>query len=247
METLYKYHDGTILVKTDIQHIIKTPIWKGNRILDTAHVDSLRESLKMQKKSAEFLDSGYYIIRFSEKDAAGNIITQEYLIDGQHRQAVARSELESRLCVNFPVTCRIATVYNEADAICLFNAINNSKPIQFKEDLTQIINRYIEHLVNVWGTKRMPYIRSTKTTRPYCFTDDIRKELAAHEEDVRRMDPADFMAKVQGWNGRRLREIELELTQKGCKDSSIKERAVKMGWALGVSTKFGWIAECLSD
>ena len=220
METLYTYHDGIILVKTDIQHIIKTPIWKGNRILDTAHVDSLRESLKIQKKSAEFLDSGYFIIRFSEKDAAGNLITQEYLIDGQHRQAVA---------------------------IRLFNTINNSKPIQFKEDLTQIINRYIERLVNIWGTKRMPYIRSIKTTRPYCFADDIRKELMTREEDVRRMDPADFVAKVQGWNGRRLREIELELTQKGCKDTSIKERAIKMGWALGVSCKLAWIAECLSD
>jgi hypothetical protein len=171
------------------------------------------------------------------------------LIDGQHRRGAVKMELD--FCEDFPITCCITRVQNEAEAIRKFNEINSSKPIQFKEDITQIANRFIESLVNMWGTKYLDYIRSRKTNRPYCYVEDIRACLISYETLLRKQkDVETFMERVKKWNDTRIREIELEFTgitgDRVIKDSGIKERALKMGWTLGVDAGNIWIKECLT-
>ena len=244
MEILHTYTDGSILILTDIREILTTAVWNGNRILDTSHVASIKNSLKLQGLSIENLDSGYHIIRYKEQDATGAEIIQEYLIDGQHRRAVIADEIG--FSINFQVTCRVTTVKDEFEAIQTFNRINNSKPILFKEDATQIANRFIEKLVALWGGKK--FIRSSKTTRPYLHVDDIRKSLLSCETKLRASSPDDFMKKVIVWNQRKTREIELEITLNSrtqIKEYNLKDRALKIGWVLGIDTALPWVSACL--
>jgi hypothetical protein len=246
-EILHTYSDGSQLMRMSIRQILATPTWQGNRILDAKHVLEIQESLRSKGKNITHLDSGYHIIKFKEIDAAGNEIEQSYLIDGQHRKAVIEADIQ--LFEDFTVTCCVLKVDSEFDAIQKFNEINSSKPIQFKEDITQIANRFIESLVKMYGNKKLNFIRNGKTTRPYCSVDDIRKTLLANEYALRRcLSPEYFIKNVEKWNRQRLLEIELEFTQNDngrIKDANIKERAQKMGWVLGVDQGFIWIRQCL--
>lgn len=245
---LHKYADGTELVRTTMQRILRTPVWHGNRILDVKHVQEIKDSLKASERTILNLDSGYHIVIFNEIDAVGVAVQQSYLIDGQHRRAVVESELP--LFDDFDVTCSITRVQNESDAISKFNEINSSKPIKFSEDIAQITNRYIQKIVQMYGTKKLNYVRNGKTTRPYCSVDDIRTCFLAYEKDVRACPSVEhFMKKLEKWNSNRLTEIELEISgisTRPVKDTNIKERALKMGWTLGIDYQFRWIKDCLS-
>jgi len=250
MDTLHTYFDGTKLVRTTFLNIRDIPTWKGNRILDTTHVREIILAIQKNRKDIRQLDSGYHIITYSETDAIGNPVEVSYLIDGQHRREAIKMELG--LCENFQITCCITHVSNEAEAIQKFNEINSSKPIQFKEDITQIANRFIEPLVKKYGTKQKDFIRSKKTTRPYCYVEDIRQTLIYYENLLREQKDADkFMDNVRIWNERKLRDIEIELSGiihgRAIKDTGIKERAIKMGWVLGVEGNYSWIKECLES
>ena len=245
---LHKYNDGTELVCTTIQHILRTPVWHGNRILDVKHVREIKDSLKMNDRSIKNLDSGYHIIVFNEIDAGGVSVQQSYLIDGQHRRAVIEQELP--LFEDFNVTCSITYVQNESEAIAKFNEINSSKPIKFSEDISQITNRYIDALVRIYGNKKLNYIRNGKTTRPYCSVEDIRTHFLTLEKEVRSCPSADhFIKNLEKWNSIHLTELELEISgiaSRPIKDMKIKERAIKMHWVLGIDYHFKWIKDCLT-
>jgi hypothetical protein len=206
---LHKYADGTELIRTTIQRILRTPVWHGNRILDVNHVQEIKESLKAKSRSIQNLDSGYHIIIYNEIDAAGVCIQQSYLIDGQHRRNVIEQELS--LFDDFDVTCSITHVENESEVITKFNEINSSKPIKFNEDIKMIINRYVDMLVKIYGNKKLNYIRNSKTSRPYCSVDDIRNHFMTQEKLVRLCPSVEyFMKNLEKWNSNRLTEIELE-------------------------------------
>lgn len=248
MKILHKYSDGSTLVQMSIHDILSTPVWKGNRIMDIQHVQKIKDSLNQNSKTIKNLDSGYHIIKYLETDAAGNQIEQAYLLDGQHRRSVVESEI--MLCEDFPVTCIITHVESEIDAIRKFNEINCSKPIYFEEDISMIINRFLESLLIIFGGKKN-MIRSSSTSRPYCSVEEIRRVMMTMEDAVRSCRSVKhFMKNVIKWNERRVSEIQLELTGitgKTVRDENIKSRAVKLGFALAVVNGLPWIEKCLKE
>lgn len=240
---LHTYADGSKLIRTSIQWLLKLQIWKGNRILDHDHVKMIRDGLVRDGTTIRSLDSGYQIIVYDEEDALGRTVQQRYIIDGQHRFTVIQE------CISpfedFPITVVEKTVANEAEAVEYFNRINASKPLQYKEDPNLVVNRFILAIEKAFTSKKKP-IRISKTKRPYICIDDIRRELLKHVDVLRNMRAEVFIAKLLAWNEKKLKELELELSYMTMtKDKSIKETAVEIHFALGVQNRATWLIDSL--
>jgi hypothetical protein len=243
MECLHKYSDGSKLIRTTIQQVLAIPIWKGNRIIDTAHVQRIRESIDVDGTHIGSLDSGYRIIVYNEEDAVGNKIEQRYIVDGQHRIAVIKELIG--FCEDFEVTCIEKCVANEADAIEYFNKINNVKPIQYEEDPVILTNRYIQAIVLSFPGKKN-LIRSGKTKRPYLYIDDLRKALQINLARLRKVPAGEFVKRMHIWNNRNCTELEIKLLHSDIvKDRAILESALQMKFTLAVDLTYKWIHDIL--
>jgi hypothetical protein len=91
---IHTYHNGATLHKITVKELLKIPIWKGNRILDLAHVAEIQKAIG---SNINHLDSGYYIVEYEELDATNTPVLQSYIIDGQHRAAVLKEHFDTTL------------------------------------------------------------------------------------------------------------------------------------------------------
>lgn len=243
MNVLHTFHDGSTLVRLPMSEILATPVWKGNRILDRSHASKISSSVK----DIQILDSGYQMIVYKEYDNGGVLVEQKCLIDGQHRAEVVRQRwaqakqaMESlgvSTSQDFPVLCRIKTVETESDAIVYFNALNNTKPLQFDEDVNLQTNRILSALEGEFNqNKKKPFLRHTKMMRPYIYTDSLRKALEPYVTHICAMGIPRFVERVRTWN-----DTHIALPSK----DGTAEAAKKLGFFLGYRAKFPWILECL--
>jgi hypothetical protein len=242
-EILHVYNDGSKLVRMSVHTLLATPIWCGNRIIDMAHVQAIKDAITADDTSVRSLDSGYKIITFTEDDAAGKPVEARRIIDGQHRVEVIRGLLQ--LCDDFTVTATIKNVESESDAVDYFNKINNSKPIHYEEDPKLVVQRYMKALDESFP-KKAKFFREAKTRRPYVQKAELIDALVKHANQLRKIKPDAFAKHVVNWNVRHLEEIKLEpAIVKVVKDAGIKTHAVEIKFALGLDTRFKWIEEVL--
>jgi len=246
---LHTLHDGSTLHVMSAQALIQVPVWKGNRILDTVHADSIQKAVG---SNVQRLDSGYRIIYIEEGDAAGKTIYQPYLIDGQHRAEVLRRHFTESLCEpDFPVLVTVYQVDNESKAIAFFNAINHCKPQMWRLDPNLIINKYVEALVKRFGSdKKKLFLRPGTTRRPYLSVDTVRFGLRLSIEDLKQTDEevAAFVEAVDRWNKKELAEATMRLAAGGgIRDVVSLERAVEVGFMPAFDGTHRWIWESLGD
>lgn len=236
--TLHTYADGSKLIRTSIRNLQAIPIWKGNRIIDNAHVHRIITILERDGTDVSHLDSGYKVITYDEEDAGQNTIRQSYVVDGQHRLAVIE-EIGDGLV--FDVTYTVKEVADEAEAIEYFNKINTAKPIQFEEDPNLIVNRFINAIVSAFPAKKK-LIRSTKTKRPYLFVEDLRTNLTRYVDRLRHTRPEIVAREVVEWNTARCSELELELAMiPTARNVGIKQQAIALQFALAVDGTCDWL------
>lgn len=243
--TLHTYNDGSKLILLTARSLCAIPIWKGNRIIDTEHVENIRRQVGHNIRR---LDSGYRIIQYTEVDAEGRSVIQKYIIDGQHRISVLKDFFAQNLCEeDFPLTATEISVNSEAEAINYFNTINNAKPIQFKEDPNLIINKYIAKLSETFQQtdKKVPaLIRSTATRRPYLHVDAIRDVFMRYIETLKLVPLDQFATALRAANKRQLRLLELQLATGGLKkEQTVAERCIEMKFALAFDPKFEWVRD----
>lgn len=245
MEVLFTYKNGSKLIKTTMRFILDIDNWNGNRILDKTHVESIKNSLKLNGKSVHYLDNGYHIVFFDEKDAGDNCVSVYKLVDGQHRREVVREMIE--LFEDFPVTAIIKNLENESEAIQYFNTINHSKSIQIELDPKMIINPFIAALVE----KYPKMIKSINTKSPYLSVDILRQGLEKYITQLKNINPNLFCEKVDEWNKKEVKKLELEminipLKKKG-NQKTAKELAYEYSFALNINTKLPWISSVFSS
>lgn len=242
-EILHTYNDGSKLVRMSVHTLLSTPIWCGNRIIDMAHVQAIKDAICITATSICALDSGYKLITFMEEDAAGKPIEVRRIIDGQHRIEVIRALLP--LCDDFIITATVKHVESEADAVDYFNTINNSKPIQYEEDPKVVVQRYMKALDESFP-KKAKFFREAKTRRPYVQKSELIQVLVKYANQLRKHKPDVFAKEVLAWNVKHLKELELEELMEGSvKDAGIKGHAVEIKFALGIDTHFKWIEQVL--
>lgn len=256
METaLHTYSDGSTLVKTTIQQILKIPVWKGNRILIREHVRNIASQVG---GNLRLLDSGYHCIVYPEVDAVGNRIDQRYLVDGQHRAEVIREYLsachglmeditgtrsvqtaQSALSFDFPCTMRVIVVGSETEAIEYFNTLNNAQPIRFDADPNLAVNATILALEKEFNTtKKNLAIRQTKTKRPYLHVNDLRAVLLPFADKLTRTRIPEFVKAVRAWN-------EAECATR--KADTVGEKCHTLKFFLAYYPDLRWVRECLSQ
>jgi len=221
---LHTYNDGSILKKTTIQALMKIPNWKGNRILDEEHAEKLADSIERM----ELLDKGYSVIVVEEPNAAGKMIQQRYIVDGQHRLSILRKTF---MLGDFPATVTEKHVKSESEAIEYFNSINSCKPMEWKDPM-MVVNRILVALENEFnaGLKKSDLlIRNAKTVRPFLCVDDVRQALIPLADRLKKVKPAEFVANVRAWNTRKLTELELAVS---VKPDSMAEKCIFRKFAL---------------
>ncbi len=238
MEILHIYHDSSILFKMSARALCQIPIWKGNRIIDSNHVQNIKNSIKDKITS---LDSGFKIIQYQEEDENSKMIRKSYLIDGQHRVSII-SEYFQNLSnsSDFIVTVTEIRVNSESDAISYFNKINNVKPIQFEEDINMIINRYLDKLITSFPIN-MKLMRTGITRRPYLSLDKFRTILQKKIEYLKLISVDTFVDFCKNMNEEILNELKKRSENKNEKEIKIIMKTLELEFGLAWDDKFTWI------
>lgn len=245
---LHTFNDGSMLHKMMVRDLLKIPIWKGNRILDTAHVAEIQKAVGIH---INHLDSGYHVVRYEEFDAANKPVLQSYIIDGQHRAAVLKEHFDSTLCEpDFPVLVTVKRTVDEEGAIAFFNAINKCKPQLWKGDPALVVNKYIAALIKRFNRdKKMLFIRPGSTHRPYLSSDKLRERMLLCASRLKPLskDVAEFVERVVSWNIQELgaSDMAISLNSINKKDAAILEKSVDLQFMLAFDPNLKWIDACL--
>lgn len=244
--TLFTLSDGSVLRTISSRELISIPTWKGNRVVDAAHVEAIKAAIN---PNVSRLDHGYQLVTYTVQDGGGCPVKESYIIDGQHRARVlADYYREHPAAPPFPVVILDRPAASELDVISLFNGINHSKPIKYT-DVNLVVNAYIaalEKAFNVAKRGAPVLIRPKATCRPYLSADKLREVLVLHQDKLRTA-PADiqrFVERVQAWNAEKVLSADLDaIAQPGLAETIGK--AAKVGFMLGVETRLPWVGKLL--
>lgn len=239
MSTLHRLHDGSVVQLLSAKDLVRLKSWNGNRILDTAHVQKIKESVGEDIKR---LDFGYRIVTFDETDAGGHTVKVSQIIDGQHRHAVLREHFENELFADdFPVIVIVKQVQSETDAIQYFQDCNNTKAIVYS-DPNLTVNEYIKHLEKAFNVKGT-MIRKGNTNRPYLSVEKLREALMKRIALLDIKHAAGFALRASDLNTKLVKNIDIGVL--GVKEQDLYVRAGKAGFMLAFDTKLRWIDSCL--
>ena len=249
MLPIHTFHDGSTLHKSSAQELLKIPIWKGNRILDKAHVLEIQKAIG---PNITHLDSGYFIVQYEELDAANHPVLQSYIIDGQHRAAVLKEHFTTTLCEpDFPILVTVKRVIDEEEAITFFNAINKCKPQSWKMDPVLIVNKYMAALTKKFnGAKKLLLIRPGSTHRPYLSSDKLREALHLYASSLNPSSEfiTKFIERVVKWNTQELGAVQMQLSLNDIpkKEIPILEKSIGAEFILAFDPAYKWIPLCLA-
>ena len=236
---LHTYRDSSVLTKINAKELAMIPVWRGNRYIDNAHAEKIKESIG---HNIELLDNAIYSVVIYKE---GNTI-QKYLVDGQHRQHVLRKYFEENMLFpcNFPVLVREKIVEDEAEAIEYFNTINNVKP-QYEDDKKLLANKYLLTLMKKFPTLIRPEGKATK--RPFLSSDLLRKVLEENSALLKQSNDiiTNFVEKVTAWNIKKITEYEIGSLIVHNKDKSVLESSLDKKFVLAFDVKLPWVKECL--
>ena len=245
MTTLHTLHDGSKVRIIGAKELIMIPVWHGNRIIDSKHVQRIKEGLG---KNIQKLDFGYRIVRYLEKDAGGNSIPVSCIIDGQHRHKVLCDYFNESLCEpDFPVVVLETNVECETDIITCFKELNNQMPILWKSDPNMLANEYIKELTAAFNTKKELFIRPKTTTRPYLSVEKIRQVLVAHGDSLKESQDEinGFVKRAIEYNADLIKNSALNIIHAKKEQGEFIQKAANVKFMLALDPKLPWIALCL--
>lgn len=247
---LHTLHDGSTLKLISAKELIAIPIWNGNRIIDQAHVDTIKASVKDNIKS---LDFGFRIVTDVVTDPNGLLVKESKIIDGQHRHRVLRDYfLENYFHEDFQIVVLEKELTSESEKITYFKQLNTQLPIAWKSDPAMVTNEYIKALETKFNTKKESMIRDKSTKRPYLSVEKVREEFlkifkakgvaSESAEDIKA-----FVDRVATLNERLIQESDMAILQAGKKETAdLIQKAAAKKFMLAVDPKLKWISECLN-
>jgi len=244
---LHRLHDGSILKVISAKELVAIPIWNGNRIINQAHVDTLKASVKDNIKS---LDFGFRIVTYTVEDPNGLLVKESKIIDGQHRHKVLTDYFQGYFPEDFQVVVLEKEVISESEKITYFKQLNTQLPIAWKSDPAMVTNEYIKALESKFNTKKESMIRDKSTKRPYLSVEKVREEFlkifkngvaSESAEDIKA-----FVDRVVALNDRLIQGADMAILQGGKKETmDIIQKAVAKKFMLAVDPKLKWISENL--
>lgn len=236
---LHTLSDGSSVRVMKASSLVKIPVWKGNRIIDSAHVAQIRDTIGSNVRT---LDFGYRLVTYEITDGGGRLGFETVLVDGQHRHAVLCEHFRAPYFgEDFDVIVTEKRVESEMDIIEYFNTLNNVKAMTWSEPKL-VVNAYIAALEAKYNVGRAKLIRQGATQRPYLSSEKVREAL----EKIGglrcgKSDIAAFIARVDEWNVTQLRGADLAIVHGG-KNAEMIARAASMKFMLALDPKLPWIA-----
>lgn len=175
-------NDGSKLRQMSARELAAMPIWQGNRILDEAHVQFIKNS----KESIKDLDmKTYHIVTYLEENEQGVKKEVSCIVDGQHRASVLRdyynnqNPFDERI-EEFDVFVIEKHCADEQEVIKYFNVLNAQKSIEWREDPVVAANRYLAALMKKFNVGKKQLIRQGKTRFPYISVETLREAAVGH-------------------------------------------------------------------
>ena len=246
---LHTLNDGSVLKLISAKEFVAIPIWNGNRIIDQAHVDTIKASVKDNIKS---LDFGFRIVTDVVIDPNGLLVKESKIIDGQHRHRVLRDYfLENYFHEDFQIVVLEKELTSESEKITYFKQLNTQLPIAWKSDPAMVTNEYIKALEAKFNTKKESMIRDKSTKRPYLSVEKVREVfldifkkngVASESPDHINL----FVDRVVALNERLMQGADMAILQGGKKETmDIIQKASAKKFMLAVDPKLKWISENL--
>lgn len=239
---LHTLNDGSSLRIMKASELVNIPVWKGNRVIDSAHVTAIRTAVG---SNVRVLDFGYRLVTYYVTDAGGKSVSVTELVDGQHRHAVLCEHFRAPYFgEDFNVVVTVKHIESELEIIEYFNMLNHVKSITWT-DTNLVVNAYISALERAFNKPKMLYIRPKATTRPYLCVEKVREELAKYSGlSGSRVAVDTFIGKVVAWNTERLRTAELEAALGG-RHAEFLTKAAGIGFMLAADPRLPWIRACI--
>lgn len=228
---LFLFSDGSVLRKISARDVVKIPIWKGNRILQQDHKQSILKSLTKGVKSLDL--KPFHIVTYPVEDGETED-TLSFIVDGQHRVSIIKEAEEK----DFDVLVVEKKCESESDVIEYFKILNHTRAIEWKEDPVLVANRYLAALEKAFNTPKEKRIRPKATHRPYLYVDALREELVKRKVGHSGKTPDDFVLFAHRVN----HDLESALLLKPVREP-LEERAIALKFCLALDPKFRWLAE----
>jgi hypothetical protein len=226
---LFSFSDGSILRKMSARDLVKIPIWKGNRILNLDHKESILKTLKHGSKSLDL--KPFHIVSYPVEDEEMEQ-TLSYIVDGQHRHSIIK-ESETQ---DFDVLVIEKKCESESEVIDYFKILNHTKAIEWKEDPILLANKYIAALEKRFNSSKEKRIRHKSTHRPYMYVETLRDELLKRKIGYTGKTPDEFVNFAEATNQHMLDALRLKVPRE-----QMEERALALEFCLALDTKYKWM------
>jgi len=227
---LHQFSDGSILRKISARDLVKIPIWKGNRILNQDHKQSIASSLKLGVKSLDL--KPFHIVTYPVEENDSEILS--FVVDGQHRYSIIKESEQQ----DFDVLVVEKKCDSETEVVEYFKLLNHTRAIEWKEDPILVANRYIVALEKAFNTTKEKRIRLKSTHRPYLYVDTLREELVKRKIGHSGKTPEDFVRFAQSKNQEGLAVLRSKVPRE-----TMEERALSLDFCLALDPKFKWLHE----
>ena len=228
---LHTFTDGSILRKIAARDLVKIPIWKGNRILNTEHKQSILTTLKDGVKSLDL--KPYHVVTYPVEDNETEEILS-FIVDGQHRHSLIK-EADNQ---DFDVFVIEKKCESEEEVIDYFKLLNHTRAIEWKEDPILVANKFLVALEKAFNAGKEKRIRQKATHRPYLYVEVFREELVKRKIGHTGKTPDEFVKFAKQKNEEGL----LYLKAKDKRDV-MEGRALLLEFSLAMDTKYKWLAD----
>jgi hypothetical protein len=232
----FSFTDGSQLHSTTARKLIQVVVWEENRHLDEQHVASLQEAADPRA-----LQGPYSIVTYRVEDAPAD---SNYLIDGQHRQAVLQRYFAANpTAEDFPVLCRRYFPVDHAAAVEIFKTINTAKPMVYAGSATERLHAIQKALQRAFiaerpGGKPVFLIREN-CNRPRLNTSHLAAALKTYGIHERAdLTPAIIVAhaeKMNDWYAADVNRIPMHATH------STIDKACEYKFYLGLDPRCTWL------
>ncbi len=236
---LFEYHDGSLLKIMKASVIADMDIWKGNRIIDPAHYNSIRQEIGDNVKQLD--RNPFHVVRYMKEVEPGRTEHVKEIVDGQHRATILREFFDSKgddwEQYDFDVLVIVKCCKDEQAIIDYFRTLNHTKAIEWKEDPNMIANRYLTALLVRFNSYKKVRIRQGKTRFPYVSVEAVREEIIRRHIGITRNQNVTEWADTI-W---RAHQAGLQELREAGAVSGAQEVALKADCVLGLFKDMDWL------
>ena len=233
MNLKHTFRDGSKLYIMSAQQLCELNIWHGNRLLNEDHRNEI--AVAISGDISVFENKPFHIVKITDTNEAGDPITVRYIVDGQHRVNIMKSTFASNpFTDDFEVMVIEKICSTELEISRHFRTLNNTKPIDYKEDPRLLANEYVNALQTRFGNG---LIKSVRTRAPYLCVEALRAEFIKRRIVSMRLDSTGFAEAVFKKN--------LEMIEHNCDstDEQIK-RMLKIRFMLTMN--WSWLTDLIT-